>query len=52
MIKVEIETEVSKLGTTHKYEKMGQGDDLEGLSQDELIEEIKQLDQERVKRDN
>ena len=45
--KVELETEVSRLQSKHRYEKISQGDDMENLSDTELEETLKELEAEK-----
>ena len=47
MSKVEIEVQVSRLGTKHRWEKMCQGDDIEKLDDDEIAEALKELEKEK-----
>ena len=41
--RLDLEVDIIKLGIKHRYEKMGQGDDLENLADDEMIKESKEL---------
>ena len=43
----DIKIEVNKIGVKNRYEKMGQGDDLEDLTDEEIVKELKKLDEER-----
>ena len=43
----EIYVEVNKLGVKNRYEKMNHGDQLEDLTDEEIIKELKRLDNER-----
>ena len=49
MNKIDIDVEVAKLGNNYRYEKMTQGDDVENMNDDELVEELKRLDEDRAK---
>ena len=43
----DVEIEVAKLGVKNRYEKMGQGDEVEEMSDDEIVKALKKLDEER-----
>ena len=47
--KIALEIEVSKLANKHRYEKMGQGDEIENLGDSEIVEALKELDAERAR---
>ena len=47
MSKVDIETEVTKLGIKHCYEKMNQGDEIEKMNDENIAEALKELDEEK-----
>ena len=37
----------TKVGVKNRYEKMGQGDEVEEISDDEIVKALKKLDEER-----
>ena len=47
--KLDLEIEISKLQTKHRYEKMSHGDDVENLPEDEMIKALKELEIEKAR---
>ena len=47
--KLDLEVEISKLANKHRYEKMGQGDNIENLKDSEIAEALKEIDAERAR---
>ena len=47
--RLDMEVDIVKLGIKHRYEKMGQGDELENLSDNEIVDQLKELDEERTR---